>query len=102
MRVGEYGIPIQFNTRFDLSGFTSLSLAFTKPDNTILTVTDPDVAIGVGDIITPIGTFLSGEYVTYTFVNGDVDLFGEWSARLTANDGSENLISAEATFTVEE
>lgn len=102
MRVGEYGIVFYLNTRLDISAFTSLSLAFTKPDNTTLTKTNPDVAIGDTDVVTSLGTFLANQYVTYTFQDGDVELFGEWMAQLTVNDGTRNLITAATTFAVDE
>lgn len=101
MNVNEYGIILQFGVGFDISSFATLSIAFTKPDLTTLTVTNPLVAIGAVDVVTTEGTFTAGTYATYTFQNGDVNQAGAWSARLTYTDATpRKLISNVVRFTI--
>lgn len=105
MNVDEYGLVFAFNTSFDLSAQTSLSLTFTKPDNSTLTVTSSgsDLAVGSGPLTAEDGTvYADGEYVTYTIQDGDIDQEGEWQARVTYNDAAgQHLISDVGTFTVD-
>lgn len=100
MNVGEWGIAALFSTGYDMSGFTALSLTFTKPDGTTLVVTNPDVTVPGTDIETTAGLFVANEYVRYVFVDGDVDQTGDWTARVTYDDGFEHLISDVDGFTV--
>ncbi len=86
---------------FDVSGFTALSVKFTKPSGAILTVTDPAVTVPNFDTNTTLGLFPANKYVSYTFQLGDVNECGEWSVRLTYDDPApEHLISDVAKFTV--
>lgn len=101
MNVNEYGVDFLMSTSYDMSGFTSLSLEFTKPDDTTLVVTDPAVSVPASPVATTAGTFAANQYISYTFQIGDVDQTGEWSARLTYVDGSKRLISEIALFTVD-
>jgi hypothetical protein len=96
MNKDEYGIVFRLGVGFDLSANTALSLTFTKPDATELTVANPSVTSPtiVG------GEFLADEYFAYTFASGDVDQSGTWSVRGTYDDGTQHLISDEATFLV--
>lgn len=100
MNIGEHGIIFRLSTGFDMSGMTSLSLAFTKPGGTTLTKTNPSVTVGSGNVSTTLGQFLDKKYVNYTFANGDVTEAGLWSVRLTYVDASLRLISNAATFTI--
>ena len=102
MKVGEYGINFVLGVGYNISGFSSLTLTFTKPDGTTLVVTDPAVAVGSGDIVTELGTFADETYATYTFQSGDVDQDGEWSVILTYVDGSKQLFSDVARFTIDD
>jgi hypothetical protein len=98
MNVNEFGVNLQFEVSFNMAAFTSLSLTFTKPDLTTLTVTP---ALGIVDTTTPLGVFAADTYVVYTFLAGQVNQAGNWSARLTYQDGSPaQLISTPGTFTV--
>lgn len=102
MNVGEYGVQFVLGVSFDMSSNTSLSLTFTKPDGTTLTVTDPDVTIAASPIVTTAGTFASNTYFLYTFVSGDIDQAGDWSVRGTYNAaGPVHLISSIGYFTIE-
>lgn len=100
MNVGEYGLTFNMNVNFDISGFSALSLTFTKPDLTTLTVTNPAVSISATPLVTPIGTFATNQYAIYTFALGNLSSAGLYSARLTYTDASKRLISDIATFTV--
>lgn len=98
MNLNEYGVVLQFGVSFNMVSETSLSLAFTKPDGTTLTV---PAVLGIVDISTELGTFTGYTYVTYTFTSGQVDQTGQWSVRLTYKDASPaQLISTPGYFTV--
>ena len=92
MIAGEYGIVFRLETSFNIASFSSLSLKFTKPDGTILTVTNPAVSVGGS----------SSTQALYTFQNGDVTLPGNWQAQLTYQDATpRQLISQRANFTIQ-
>lgn len=98
MNVNEYGVVLQFGVSFNMAQETSLSLTFTKPDLTTLTVA---ASLGNTPIVTPLGTFAANTYVTYTFLQGQVDQAGSWSVRLTYKDATPaQLISTVGRFTV--
>ena len=101
MRVNDYGVIYAQNTGFDLSAFTALSLVFTKPDGTTLTVTNPSVAVGAVALTVKGNIFPANEYITYTFANGDVTAAGNWMAQLVYTDSTPRVLhSAPATFYV--
>lgn len=110
MNVNEYGIQFAFWTGnpggggFNLAGFTSLQINFTKPDGTALTVTNlttPNaVSISNQTLVTSLGTFAPNTYFLYTFKNGDVNQAGAWTARAIYTDAVQHLISGIATFTI--
>lgn len=100
MNVGEYGIVFRFGVSFDMSGESSLTFNFTKPDGTTLSV--PGL-LGTTQISTPLGSFAANTWAYYTFVQGDVDQIGAWTVRLTYLDASPaRLISTIGHFTVNE
>jgi hypothetical protein len=100
MNVNEYGITFTMGVSYNLANFTALSLTFTKPNRSVLTVTDPAVSIANANITTSAGTFLPNTYVLYTFAEGDVNLAGPWSVRLTYTANGIQLISDIGKFTV--
>lgn len=101
MNLSEFGVPFLFSTGYDMSANTSISIAFTKPDGTILTVTNPDVTVPAMDVETTDGLFLAHQYVSYTFEDGDVDQVGVWSARVIYDDAApRHLTSDISQFTV--
>lgn len=100
MNVGEYGLNYRLNTNYDMSAFTGLSLAFTRPDGTVITKTSPSVAVVGTDLDTPLGTFAANHHIVYTFVDGDLTLIGDYSVRLTYSAAGKRLISGVAFFTV--
>lgn len=99
MNVGEFGVVLQFGASFDMSANTALSITFIKPDLTTLIVTP---TLGTEPVSTPLGVFAANTYAVYTFVSGDVDQAGMWSARLTYTDtmAATLLISTIGTFSV--
>lgn len=109
MNVYEYGVIFAFSTGFDMSANTSLQIEFWKPDNPwsedtnltpSLTVT---ATLGTGALVTTAGLFLTNQYVKYTFIQGDVDQVGQWTARVIYNDATpKHLISDVAYFHVSE
>lgn len=100
MNLNEWGIHLWFSVGFDLRGFDALSIEFTKPDLTTLTVTNPAVSVGTMDVQTIFGTFPANKYADYVFTVGQVDQEGEWSARLTYTDSTQHLISDVAAFVI--
>jgi hypothetical protein len=101
MNVNEYGVVFAFYVAFDISGFTTLKITFTKPSGGILTVMNPDVTAPNTQLVTPAGTFPANEYAKYVFALGDVTESGLWSARVTYDVApSLQLISNVGTFNV--
>lgn len=103
MNLNEYGVVVLFNTGFDMSGYSQLSIRFTKPDKTQFTVTSPDVSLGMAPITTTLGVFAAHQYVAYTILPGQIDQAGCWKARVIYDDISpRHLISGCSNFTVPE
>jgi hypothetical protein len=100
MNVNEWGVFFRFSTGFDLTGFSALSLVFTKPDGTVVTKTNPDVTAPNVDVTTTEGLFPAGTYAQYTFQPGDVDQAGVWCVYATYDDGSQHLIADVQHFTI--
>lgn len=102
MIVGEYGVVFLFNTSYDMSANTQLTIIFTKPDGSTLTVNKTNgVALGVSPIVTNIGIFQANQYATYEFQNGDVNQAGDWEAVLQYDGaGGKHLIAPCAQFVV--
>jgi len=99
--VGTYGIQFQFGVGFDMSAFTALELTLTKPDDSTIVVTNPEVALGATDVETTVGLFLANEYVTYTFTIGQLDQAGSWHVRLKYTDATpRELFSKLGRFVV--
>ena len=103
MNVGEYGITFNFNQNFNISGYTTLSLAITRPDGTVLTKTNPAVSVGtVALTTTDDGVYAANQYAVYVFAAGDLSAAGPYKARLTYTDGSKRLIGEPVSFQVYE
>ena len=100
MNAGEYGIAFLLNVAFDLSLNTNLTLVFTKPDKTVLTVSSPYVALVPKTITTPDGNFQPSKYVAYITAPGDVDQVGDYQVRLDYFTNTTKLISNITSFTV--
>lgn len=104
MNVNEYGVDFAFSTGFDMSAFTAISIVFTKPDGTTLTVSNPNVTVPNVDLTTTLGVFTAKTYAQYTFVQNDVNQAGPWSARVVYDNTTlsppQHLISDVGTFTV--
>lgn len=97
MNKGQVGSVIYFQTGFDMSGNTSLSMTLTKPDGSTLTKTPTlgTVAKTVNGV-----SLVANEYVSYTTVSGDIDQTGTWSAQVTYTDSSQTLPSDLAYFKI--
>jgi len=98
---GEYGVACVFNTAYNMSGFSTISIQFTKPDGTILAPTNPAVTVPNTPITTVLGTFAANQYARYAFQNGDLNQVGVWYARVIYTDATPmKLISNSSSFTV--
>ena len=87
MKTGESGTTFIVGTGlngtgFDLSAYTKLTLIFTLPNGTILTVTTPTVTLGITAIPVPGGTLNSHQYVSCVLQPGQVSVAGVWQVRL--------------------
>lgn len=99
IRVGDIGKPIVLWAQFDLSAFTALSMVFTKPDLTQLTVTPTAPAVPLID--PELGTIPANEYWQYITIAADIDQVGTWTVCATYDDASpSHFSSAPATFEV--
>ena len=101
MNAGEYGLVINFDAQYDVSGNTSLALLFTRADQTTFTVTNPLVAIGTTPVSTALGQFAANQYVKYTTANGDLTVPGMYSVRLIYTDTTKKLYSLPVRFQVQ-
>ncbi len=102
---GEFGVACVFYTAYDMSGYTEISIQFTKPDGTILAPVSADgVTVPNVDVVTALGTFLANEYAQYFFVDGDLDQTGVWYARVIYDEDTAtpplHLISNSSSFEV--
>lgn len=98
INVGEYGLVLNVNVNFDISAATSLQLVITRPDGTTITGTP---TVGAVDLVTDDdGTYLANQYCSYTFIAGDLNQAGDYTARVTYTDASKHLISDPTSFTV--
>lgn len=101
MNVGEYGISFNLNVSYDISGFTALSLAFTRPDGTTFTGANGPVTVPAVQLVTADqGTFAANQYVKYLFTATDLTKAGTYTVRLTYTDAAKRLISDIASFVV--
>ena len=94
---GEYGRLMKFGVQFDLSGATSLSIVFTRPNGTILTV---PATFGTVPIQSQTETFLANQYCSYTFASGDLDQAGIYTARVSYTDATKHLLTPPYRFVV--
>lgn len=105
MKVGEYGNTLYFDTLFSMSGFTTISLTFTKPDGSSFSVNNnstPPVTLGTVGICTPRGDFCPFQYVSYVFQLGQLNQAGEYTVQLNyRGSGGANLFSNVASFAVD-
>ena len=76
---GGTGKLIRISTLFDMSANTGLQITFTKPDDTTLVVTNPEVtAPGVPVTDSVLGPLLANQYLEYTLKQDDLSLPGIW------------------------
>jgi hypothetical protein len=99
--VGEWGVTYNLNTNYNLSGYTSLSMAFDRPDGSSFTRTGSDVTAPAVALVTDdSGTFAANQYATYNFKAGDLTVPGTYIVRLTYEDATKHLVSDFADFAV--
>ena len=94
---GEYGIQFNVGMNFDMSAQTSLSLKFTRPDGTTLTVAP---TLGAVPLITPLNLFAANTYATYVIAANDLPVDGGYQMRLTYVDAYKRLVSPVINFAV--
>lgn len=97
INVGEYGVAYDLNVNYDLSAATTLQLAISRPDGTMITGVP---VVGLVPLVTDQGTFAAKQYCTYVFKDGDLNQAGDYVARLTYTDATKRLISDPTAFTV--
>ena len=100
MNVGEYGIALNVLVSYNIAGFTSLGMEFTRPNNTAFVAAKPQVSVGSAPLSTPFGTFAANQYASYTFADGDLTVPGIYSVRVTCTDATKHLVSDAVTFTI--
>lgn len=102
MNVGEYGLALNVNANYNLSASTSLTLDFTRPDNTTFSRTGASVTAPAVPYVTldGNGTYAASQYAKYIIAAGDLTAAGPYSVRLTYLDGTKLLKSDPASFTV--
>lgn len=94
MNVGDYGVQFVFGSSpaLDLSSFSVLSLVFTRPNGTTLTVTTPDLSVPATPVTIGGVTYAANTYASYFFQDGDVTVPGVWKARLNYQNASPILL----------
>ena len=97
MIASEYGIQFNVGMNFDMSAQTSLSLKFTRPDGTTLTVAP---TLGTVPLITPLNLFAANTYITYVIAANDLPTDGGYQMRLTYVDAYKRLLSPVINFAV--
>ncbi len=105
MRVGESGKRLRLATSFNMASNTALSMTFTRPGSTDLTVTPTLETGAVTMSIDGVSTEVSAnESVYYDFDTGELDVSGPWPLEFTyTNTGAtpDDIFKAAATFTVD-
>ena len=96
--VGEYGRVLNFNTQFDMSGYTSLNITFIRPDGTTFS---PPAILGTVSILSPSETFLANQYCVYVFAIGDLNQLGTYTARVSYADTTRHLLTPLVRFNVQ-
>lgn len=99
VNVSEYGVALNFNANYDLSGSTNLLLSFIRPDGTLFTGAP---TVPTTDLVTTDqGTFTAKKYARYLFKDGDLTRPGEYTVRLIYMDASpKRLVSDVTSFMV--
>lgn len=99
MNATEFGTAIRVGVGYDISGFSTLSLVFTKPSGATLTVTDSS-SPAVSAPSSAASDFLANQYFEYTTADGDIDEAGTWEVCAIYVDGQKKLVSDKAKFYV--
>ena len=87
MNVGEYGNKLRINAKEDITGNTNLvKLISPQKYYTVKEITVANgLSVGASDVDINGEIYLAGEYVEYTFIEGDIFICGEWQTRLISN-----------------
>jgi len=101
MKVGEYGTTLYFDTDFDMSSYTTITLTITRPSGSTLIIVTPTLLLGTVNLCTPLGNFIAYQYVSYTFQAGEVNQAGQWTAQIHYEDADASLYSKVTSFTVD-
>lgn len=97
IQLGAVGTTFRASTKdpdtgdtFDLSGFTELTLTFTKPSETVVTkVTADGVTAPAVTVTDPtLGELLANTYFEYPIESGLIDELEEWQVKGTYTDGT--------------
>ena len=111
IKVGEKGQPFYIAADFDLSGFTALSIKFTRPDGTSFTVTDltpsavtaPATPLTNDPAFNPVRSVAASQYFKYVSTGLEFDVAGDnWTACALYTDATRTLEANEVTFTIGE
>ena len=104
IRKDEVGKIIRVNALFDMTNNSELTLIFTKPDLTTLTVNKASGVSAPGvDVLDPVTgvTFNANEYFQYTTQAGNIDQSGSWKIKGVYDDLTpKHFIGDTDVFTV--
>lgn len=100
LHVNDVGKLFRLATSFNMSAATSLTINFTKPDGTTLSVTTGVTAPAAAITDPDLGALAASEYMQYSIVATNIDQAGVWRACGIYTTATESFSSAEATFTV--
>lgn len=97
----EYGKIIYVNVGADISTATEAELLFTKPDGTTLSkLLANGVSIPTDPVTADCEIYAANEYLSYTFINGDIDQDGDWNVRSRITMGGKYLVGKNALMVV--
>ena len=92
MQTGESGKLFGYNTNFDLTTNTELSLEFTTPAGVLIVIDPPRLSVGGVDKIFNEGgvdvLYLAGQYIQFIVVETDFTVAGSWFVCGTYTNGS--------------
>ncbi len=99
MVTGSYGVVLYADTSFSLVGQTTITLDVTRPDGSSFSVTP---TVGSSDITIEGHAFTANEYWTYTTLDGQFPVTGNYKLKLTVQfDVPKRLKSKKALLFVD-
>lgn len=96
MNVGEFGNILRYNVKEDITTSTN-TVTFVDPTGK---ETTRDAPVGLADVQTDRGKFSAGEYIEYTFAQGDIPIPGTWQCRVNSEFSTKTLKSDLTPFKV--